>query len=227
MSKTDSLCRKLNYKFQNSALLKQALTHCSAGNENNERLEFLGDSLLNLIITEALYHKFPFETEGKLSRLRATLVKGETLAKIAKDINIGDYLYLGQGELKSGGFRRESILADALEAIFAAIHLDGGIAECKKVILYLYTSRLDDTNLVNNLKDPKTQLQEFLQSNKLPLPIYTLTKTIEKNNEQIFCVTCTIPDKNLIAKGSGANRKKAEQIAAEIILNKMQVLPLP
>lgn len=222
MKKLDTLCRKISYKFNNIGFLKQALTHCSAGNENNERLEFLGDSLLNLIITEALYNKFPAETEGKLSRLRATLVKGETLAEIAKEINLGDFLYLGQGELKSGGFRRESILADALEAIFAAIHLDGGISACKNTILFLYSSRLeDDLALLNNIKDPKTQLQEYLQSHKLSLPIYTLTKVSEINNEQFFHITCSVPDKNLTAKGKATNRKKAEQIAAEIVLKSL------
>lgn len=223
MKKIDVLCRRLNYKYNNLALLKQALTHCSAGNENNERLEFLGDSLLNLIITEALYNKFPNETEGKLSRLRAALVKGETLGAIAKEIGIGDFLYLGQGELKSGGFRRESILADALEAIFASVHLDGGISACKDVILSLYALRLNDENLLNNLKDPKTQLQEYLQSNKSSLPVYTLTKITEKNNEQIFHITCTIPDQNLSSKGVSATRRKAEQIAAEIMLEKLRV----
>ncbi len=182
MKKTDTLCRRINYKYQNIALLKQALTHCSASNQNNERLEFLGDSLLNMIITEALYNKFPNETEGKLSRLRATLVKGETLAEIAKELCIGDFLYLGQGELKSGGFRRESILADALEAIFASIFIDSGISACKEVILALYASRLNAEDLLNNLKDPKTQLQEYLQSHKISLPVYTLTKMTEQNN---------------------------------------------
>lgn len=223
MKKIDTLCRKLNYKFNNIGLLNQALTHCSAGNENNERLEFLGDSLLNVIITEALYNKFPDETEGKLSRLRATLVKGETLAEIAKEINLGSFLYLGQGELKSGGFRRASILADALEAIFAAIHLDGGISACKEVILFLYSSKLaDEVTLLNNLKDPKTQLQEYLQSQKLSLPVYTLTKVSEINNEQFFHITCSVTDKNLSAKGKATNRKKAEQIAAEILFNNIQ-----
>ncbi len=222
MKKLDTLCRKINYKYQKIALLKQALTHCSASNENNERLEFLGDSVLNMIITEALYNKFPNATEGKLSRLRATLVKGETLAKIAKEIDLGDFLYLGQGELKSGGFRRSSILADALEAIFASILLDSGISACKEVILTLYKSRLDDNELLDNLKDPKTQLQEYLQSTKSPLPIYTLTQITDEQHDQIFHITCTIPNSQLIATGNGTNRKKAEQIAAQKILDKIK-----
>lgn len=222
MKNFDRLCRTINYTFTNNALLKQALTHCSAGSKNNERLEFLGDSILNMVIAEAIYHKFPHESEGKLSRLRASLVKGETLADIALEINLGDYLYLGQGELKSGGFRRASILADALEAIFAAILLDKDIQACKEVILALYESRLSANDLLDKLKDPKTQLQEYLQSTQSPLPKYTVTQIIENQHEQIFHITCSIPDRNINGHGEGSNRRKAEQIAAREVLAKLK-----
>lgn len=222
MKRFDRLCRTINYTFTNNALLKQALTHCSASSKNNERLEFLGDSILNMVIAEAIYHKFPQESEGKLSRLRASLVKGDTLADIALEIELGDYLYLGQGELKSGGFRRSSILADALEAIFAAILLDKNIQACKEVILALYESRLNAEDLLDSLKDPKTQLQEYLQSTKSPLPKYTVTQIIENQQDQIFHITCSIPDSNISGYGEGSNRRKAEQIAAREVLAKLK-----
>lgn len=221
MKKLNQLCHKLNYNFQNLTLLQQALTHRSAESKNNERLEFLGDSILNMVIAEAIYYEFPQESEGKLSRLRASLVKGETLAKIALEIDLGEYLYLGQGEMKSGGFRRESILSDALEAIFAAVLLDADIQTSKQVILHLYASRLNSGNLLNTLKDPKTQLQEYLQSTKSPLPVYNLIKTTEQNQEQIFHITCCIPDSNIKGHGQGANRRKAEQQAAKDVLQKI------
>lgn len=216
------LCRAINYTFTDNALFKQALTHCSAGSNNNERLEFLGDSILNMVIAEAIYHKFPLESEGKLSRLRASLVKGDTLAEIAVEIDLGDYLYLGQGELKSGGFRRSSILADALEAIFAAILLDKDINAAKEVILFLYESRLNAEDLLDKLKDPKTQLQEYLQSTQSPLPNYTVTKIIENQQGQIFHTTCSIPDSNISGYGEGSNRRKAEQKAAREALAKLK-----
>ena len=170
------LCRRLDYTFKNDDFLKQALTHCSAGKLNNERLEFLGDSILNFVIANVLYEKFPEQSEGQLSRLRAHLVKGETLAEVALEIGLGDYLFLGQGELKSGGFRRTSILADALEALFASIYLDGGLVMAQQTILYLYHAKLNDKCLNFSLKDSKTQLQEFLQAEKLALPEYNLTQ---------------------------------------------------
>ncbi|MDF1757648.1 MAG: ribonuclease III [Legionellaceae bacterium] len=219
MINTDRLCRRLNYTFKKSAHLKQALTHCSAGSKNNERLEFLGDSILSMVIANALYEKFPNESEGKLSRLRAFLVKGETLAYIAQEIDLGDYLLLGQGELKSGGFRRASILADTLEAVFAAVFLDGGIEESQKVILSLYKQRLNDDVLQKNLKDAKTQLQEYLQSKKYSLPVYTLTKVVGDEHDQEFHIHCSIPDVDLSSDGKGDNRRKAEQSAATKLLN--------
>jgi ribonuclease III len=216
------LYKRLGYEFKSPAYLTQALTHCSMGAENNERLEFLGDSLLSCVIANALFEKFPEQSEGHLSRLRAFLVKGEMLAKIALEIELGDYLYLGQGELKSGGFRRASILTDALEAVFAAIFLDSGFSECQRVILHLYQSRLDDDQLHANLKDSKTQLQEYLQAKKIALPEYTLTKIEGEEHDQVFYITCEIARLKLTAHGKGATRRKAEQHAAKQLLRKLQ-----
>lgn len=208
------LGRRLAHDFKNQDLLKQALTHCSAGNENNERLEFLGDSILSFVIANALFERFPDENEGKLSRLRAFLVKGDTLAEIALELQLGDYLYLGQGELRSGGFRRASILADALEAIFAAVFLDDGIAASQALILRLYESRLNDDNLKNCLKDDKTQLQEFLQAGKKPLPTYKLVQVEGDEHDQRFHIECSIPGFDTRTTGIGPSRRKAEQQAA-------------
>jgi len=216
------LYKHLSYEFKNLNHLKQALTHCSVGVLNNERLEFLGDSILSFVIANALYEKFPDESEGQLSRLRAYLVKGETLAKIALELELGDYLFLGQGELKSGGFRRASILTDALEAILAAIFLDGGITACQNVILHLYKSRLDDPGLNDNLKDAKTQLQEHLQSKKLPLPEYTLTHVEGEEHDQVFHVRCEVAGLKNTTEGHGENRRKAEQYAAKQFLDNLK-----
>ncbi len=218
----ERLCRKLNYKFQNKTLLKQALTHCSMGDHNNERLEFLGDSILSMVIAQALFNKFPDQKEGQLSRLRAFLVKGDMLAIIAHELDLGQYLYLGQGELKSGGFRRASILADALEAIFAAVFLDNGFAASQQVILHLYQSRLNQVSLANHVIDAKTQLQEYLQSKKLTLPKYTLTQVLGDEHEQVFFVACTVPDMEITTEGQGETRRKAEQQAAEKLLASLQ-----
>lgn len=216
------LCRRLNYQFQDIKLLKRALSHCSVGSDNYERLEFLGDSILSFVVANELYSLFPQYSEGQLSRLRAFLVKGEMLAEIAKELDLGDCLYLGQGELKSGGFRRASILADSLEAIFAAIFLDGGIVAAKSAILNLYRTRLDDSNLDDCLKDAKTQLQEYLQSEKYPLPEYTLTKVEGDEHDQTFYVTCTVKGLKNSSNGQGPNRRKAEQIAAKSLLEQFR-----
>ena len=212
------LCRRIDYTFINEKFLKQALTHRSAGNDNYERFEFLGDSILNFVIANELFHLFPQTPEGELSRLRAHLVKGERLAEIAADIGLGDYLYLGQGELKSGGFRRESILADALEAVIAAVYLDGGLDKAIAVIKKLYDTLLNQDGLQNNTKDFKTRLQEYLQSKKSALPEYTLYKTSGDEHEQIFHVKCSIYGVKQVFYGAGSTRRKAEQEAAEKML---------
>jgi ribonuclease-3 len=218
----EQLCRRLNYQFKNTKLLKQALTHCSMGSDNYERLEFLGDSILSFVIANELFHQFPMLTEGELSRLRSFLVKGEMLAEVAKEMDLGNHLFLGQGELKSGGFRRASILADSLEALFAAIFLDGGVAEAQKTILMLFRSRLDSADLSYSLKDPKTQLQEFLQANKHALPEYVLNKVEGDEHDQIFYVSCSVQGLSLTTTGKGSNRRKAEQRAARSLLEQLQ-----
>ncbi|KTC88796.1 ribonuclease III [Fluoribacter dumoffii] len=218
----ERLCRRLNYQFKKIAYLKQALTHCSAGSENYERFEFLGDSILSFVIANELFHRFPMQSEGQLSRLRSFLVRGEMLVELAKEIELGDFLYLGQGELKSGGFRRASILSDAMEAVFAAIFLDGGIGPAKEVILSLYQSRLEDSNLNDCLKDSKTQLQEYLQAEKIALPEYTLTKIEGDEHNQIFYITCTVNGAKHKTFGQGSNRRKAEQLAAKAMLEQLR-----
>ncbi len=216
------LCRRLDYEFKTLAYLKQALTHRSASSKNNERFEFLGDSILSTVISNALFEQFPDQNEGQLSRLRAHLVKGEMLAKIALELELGDYLILGQGELKTGGFRRTSTLADALEAVFAAVFLDGGFTAAQQVILKLFQSRLEDPDLNDTLKDAKTQLQEYLQSKKMTLPDYTLTKVAGDEHDQVFYVKCDVAALKLSTEGHAETRRKAEQIAANLILQKLK-----
>ncbi|MFT4058364.1 MAG: ribonuclease III [Legionella sp.] len=218
----ERLCRRINYQFKERSYLKQALTHCSMGSDNYERFEFLGDSILSFVIANELFHRFPLQSEGHLSRLRSFLVRGDMLVEIAKEINLGDFLYLGQGELKSGGFRRASILSDALEAVFAAVFFDGGINAAKEVILQLYRSRLDDPNLNDCLKDSKTRLQEYLQAKKMALPEYALFKVEGDEHEQMFYVTCTVAASELVTHGEGSNRRKAEQLAAQNMLEQLR-----
>lgn len=214
--------RRLNYQFKKSAYLKQALTHCSIGTENYERFEFLGDSILSFVIANELFHRFPSQSEGQLSRLRSFLVRGDMLGEIAKELELGDFLFLGQGELKSGGFRRVSILADALEAIFAAVFFDGGIEAAQEVILKLYRSRLDDPHLNDCLKDAKTQLQEYLQAKKIALPEYTLVKVEGDEHDQIFHINCEVNALKQVSYGKGSNRRKAEQLAAHAMLEQLR-----
>ncbi len=213
------LCRRLHYSFNDEQLLKQALTHCSMGSSNYERLEFLGDSILSFIIAHELYQRFPAQTEGQLSRMRSYLVKGERLAEIAQTLQLGDYLILGQGELKSGGFRRASILADALEAVFAAIFLDKGMAEVKRVIITLYQPHLADKALMDALKDNKTQLQEYVQSLKMALPRYELTHIEGEEHAQIFHIRCNIQGLSEYTQASATTRRKAEQLTAKMMLS--------
>lgn len=215
----ERLSRSLGLSFKNKALLQQALTHRSANNENNERLEFFGDAILSFVIAKILYQRFPEETEGQLSRLRAFLVKGETLAEIALEWELGDYLFLGQGELRSGGFRRSSILSDALEALIAAVFLDTGIDACEQLIIKFYSLRLENSEMLQNTsKDSKTQLQEFLQSKKCALPQYKLIRQEGDEHDQVFYITCFVPGVTQTTEGKGATRRKAEQQAAKLLL---------
>lgn len=214
--------RALAYTFVEPSLLKLALTHRSYGRDNNERLEFLGDALLNSAIAQVLYEKFPDEKEGVLSRLRAHLVKGETLALIARDYHFGDYVILGTGELKSGGHRRDSILADVVEAIIGAIYLDGGLFAAQDFVYRAFATRLKNLNISRDLKDPKTRLQEYLQSKKLPLPVYTIVQTEGESHNQRFTVSCQTQLLNENPEASASSRRQAEQQAAEKVLQRIQ-----
>lgn len=208
----------LGYTFNDIELLTRAMTHCSAGAHNNERFEFLGDSLVNLVIAEALYKKFPRATEGELTRLRAMCVKGDTLAAIANEFQLGDYMRMGVGELKTGGSKRPSILADALEATIAAIYLDAGFEILKERVLAWYGDRLEGMTLCMTQKDPKTQLQEWLQGRKLGLPIYTVLTIEGDSHQQSFHVQCDVTSPAYSAQGRGDSRRKAEQDAALKVL---------
>lgn len=208
------LCRQLGHQFVRPELLRQALTHRSYGSPNNERLEFLGDSVLNCTIASRLYQAFPRLPEGDLSRMRAALVKEQTLAEIAVQLKLGDYLMLGEGELKSGGFRRPSILADALEAIIGAVYLDAGFVVAEQMIASLYEPLLQNLDPKTITKDPKTQLQEYLQSRKMPLPLYEVVAIRGEAHEQEFEVECVIPGLDVRSQGEGHSRRSAEQNAA-------------
>jgi ribonuclease-3 len=216
----EKLYQRINYQFTDANLLELALTHRSAKGEHNERLEFLGDSILSLVIADALYHQFPKVQEGDLSRMRSTLVRGQTLAEIAKEFKLGEFLRLGPGELKSGGFRRESILADSVEAIIGAVYLDADTEVCREVVLSWYQQRLDEIQPGVGQKDPKTQLQEYLQGRKLPLPIYSVIATKGQAHNQEFTIACLVEGyKEFTAKGT--SRRKAEQTVAQIALQKV------
>ena len=221
---TDKLTAFTGYQFRRSELLEQALTHRSHSRSlNNERLEFLGDSVLNLIISNFIYRRFESASEGRLSRIRASLVKQETLAEVARKINLGDHIYLGGGELKSGGFRRDSILSDALEAVIAAIYLDSDYTQAEKTVLQLFDDLLQAVDGDSSLKDPKTQLQEFLQGRQKSLPRYEVVQTDGKSHDQVFTVSCELVDLDLKSKGKGSSRKKAEQQAAHQLLTKLDI----
>jgi ribonuclease-3 len=212
------LARKLQHEFKDPALFRQALTHCSAGKHNNERLEFLGDAVLGLTVSELLYERYPDASEGQLSRIRATLVQQSTLATIARSLRIGEVLVLGAGELKSGGANRDSILADALEALISALYLDGGLAVCRAHIALWFEPLLTELKPVEQGKDPKTTLQEIMQARKLALPVYSVIETRGKDHEQVFVVQCTVVLLQDPVKGTGVTRKVAEQQAAASVL---------
>ena len=217
------LLTQLQYQFQNPQLLQQALTHRSADSQNNERFEYLGDAIVSFVVGEAWVESFPQVKEGKLSRLRASLVKGVTLAEIGRELSLGEVLILGPGELKSGGFRRESILADTVEAILGAVYLDSGIEQVKALILRLYDERLTSIDVDEVIKDPKTRLQELLQSRKQPLPLYSV-KEVKTSAQQspLFEASCQVAllDKVVMAKGS--SHRKAEQKSAERALTLLE-----
>lgn len=213
----------LGHKFNQLDLLKLALTHRSFNSNNNERLEFLGDSILNFTIAAALFSQFPQAKEGQMSRLRAKLVKGTTLAELARELKLGDFLFLGSGEMKSGGFRRDSILADAFEAIIGAIYLDAGLAAASDWINTKFASRLAKLSLTSNQKDPKTLLQEYLQGRQQPLPIYTVLEIEGEAHSQTFTVECEVKGLDFNPVGVGSSRRFAEQTAAEKALTALNI----
>ena len=214
--------KKLHYQFNDASLFEQALTHRSASGRNNERLEFLGDAVLDFVITEALYVSYPEADEGDLSRLRAALVRDASLASIAQELGIGEHLRLGGGERKSGGHRRESILADALEAVFGAVFLDAGFEAAKALIDKLFAERLAGLPHVDELRDPKTRLQEWLQGRKRELPAYELIEVTGEAHKQHFTVSCTVAEHSEVTSGEGSSRRNAEQQAAEKMLASLE-----
>ncbi len=212
------LSRDIGYEFNDHDLADQALTHRSAGGANNERQEFLGDAILGFIIAETLYEQFPEADEGQLSRLRSRLVKRDTLAGIARELELGKYLSLGPGELRSGGHSRDSTLADALEALLAAVYQDGGYAAARRTVLALFQSHIASLSPDAEHKDPKTRLQEFLQSRKLALPVYQLVDVSGEQHDQRFTMNCCIEGIAESTTGTGNSRRKAEQEAARKFL---------
>jgi ribonuclease-3 len=208
----------IDYRFTDPQLLLDALRHRSMGARNNERLEFLGDSVLSLIISARLYELRPNAQEGDLSRMRARLVRGVSLTDIASGIGLGNQLTLGEGELKSGGFRRASILADAFEALLGAIFLDGGFKAVRKVIIDLFDPLIENLPDVEDLKDSKTRLQEWLQARARPLPVYELQREEGADHAKKFYLSCRIPDDETEVEASGSSRRQAEQAAATRVL---------
>jgi len=221
-SPKEALQTQLGYRFSNPELLDEALTHRSVSGPDNERLEFLGDGILNFVIADELFHRRPDATEGVLSRLRATLVNGRTLAELGRQLDLGPSLRLGGGEMKSGGQRRNSILADAVEALFGAVYLDGGFQASRQAILSLYAERLNTLPTERELKDPKTRLQEHLQAVRRPLPRYEVLDVTGKSHDQLFRVACTLQDDQVSAEGKAGSRRKAEQQAAQVMLRRLE-----
>jgi ribonuclease-3 len=217
--------RRLGHKFGNPELARQALTHRSFGAPHNERLEFLGDSLLNCAVATLLYERFPQLPEGDLSRLRAALVNQASLSEVAVQMGLGERLRLGEGELKSGGFRRPSILADSLEALLGAVFLDAGFEATRGAVAHLLAGKLENAGNKPVDKDPKTALQEHLQGRGLALPRYAVQKTEGEAHDQTFTVECRVDDLGLVASGRGASRRAAEQAAAEGVLAQLEKAP--
>ncbi len=220
-SNVAALEKALSCEFVDPALLAQALTHRSAGGHNNERLEFLGDAVLGNVIAGELFKRFPKAREGELSRYRANLVRRESLAKLSRSLGIGNHLNLGSGERKSGGFRRDSILADALEAVLGAIYLDQGYQACQRCILGLFSELLAELPDISELKDAKTRLQEYLQSCQRLLPEYSVVEITGEAHDQLFTVQCRIESEDDPASGAGKNRRQAEQDAAARMLERI------
>ena len=209
-----NLEKAIDYKFKDETLLDIALTHRSIGQGNNERLEYLGDAALGFIIADEIFRKFPQATEGELTRLRALLVKGETLAMLGRELNLGDYIKLGPGERKSGGWRRDSILANTLEALIGAVYLDADVEACRKCVNSLYRQLLSEVSPDKLNKDPKTTLQELLQSRKQELPVYYVISESGEAHERLFKIECLIKKQDISVQAEGRSKRVAEQSAA-------------
>ncbi len=227
MNELARLYKLIGYEFTDESLLEEALAHRSFASTNYERLEYLGDSLLNFVIADELHAKFPELDEGALSRLRASLVRGTTLADIARELELGQFLRMGSGELKSGGFKRDSTLADLVESIIGATYRDSDFDTARALVLRLFEHRLLNTKPAEELKDPKTRLQELLQGRGLERPVYTVVKSEGKSHELEFTVTCQVPSHNLTISSVASSRRKAEQSAAAKVLDRAtELLPL-
>jgi ribonuclease-3 len=211
----------ISYRFQDPELLRAALTHRSSGRLNYERLEFLGDSILNFVVASRLYELRPNNDEGDLSRLRSRVVRGDSLARLASGLRLGDYLIMGEGELKTGGFQRASILADALEAVFGAIYLDGGYEACRAVIREVCDEVIENLPDAETLKDPKTRLQEWMQARARPLPEYQLLREEGAEHAKRFIIRARLPDSGDEMEAAGASRRKAEQAAADLLFKRL------
>lgn len=216
------LLEKIAYRFNDGSLLVEALSHRSSGSCNYERLEFLGDGFLNFTIAAELYKHRPDEDEGALSRLRASLVRQSTLAEIARELKLGEYMNLGVGELRSGGFKRDSILSDVVESIIGAVFLDAGYDEARALVLRLYGNRIDELPPSAELKDPKTRLQEWLQGRSLERPDYEVINTTGKSHDMRFTVRCKLPEPVLSVEATATSRRKAEQAAAALLLVELE-----
>ncbi len=221
----DDLCRALGYEFSQPQLLQRALTHRSYNQAHNERLEFLGDSVLNCVIAKHLFEAYPDLPEGDLSRLRSNLVNQQTLFSLAQQLRLGELLLLGEGERKSAGHRRPSILADAMEALFGAIFLDRGFEAAQQAVLKLYVPFMDHVDLQTLGKDAKTLLQEYLQAKRLPLPKYNVVAVQGEAHAQLFRVECEVTSLKLTTRGEGASRRAAEQAAAEAAYSQLKAMP--
>lgn len=215
---SDELLAKLKYQFTEPKLLKVALTHRSRGGEHNERLEFLGDAVVNFVIAEILYQQFPKATEGELSRWRATLVNRDALADVAKQFELGKYIFLGPGELRSGGSERQSILSCAMEAVIGAVYLDGGFDAARNCILQWYDAMLKTLSSAASHKDPKTMLQEFLQGQRMALPVYAVEAIQGEAHQQLFTISCQVEGVPAKTFGKGTSRRRGEQDAAQAML---------